>query len=77
MGEPKIFGTNVLFRCTTKVRIFSLSFHRINLWIMHEVVNVGKKITKAVFRSIEKCTMQKKIPRHIKLAIHAWSAKCG
>jgi hypothetical protein len=44
---------------------------------MHEVVNVGKKITKAVFRSIEKCTMQKKIPRHIKLAIHAWSAKCG
>ena len=24
----------------------------------------------------EKCTMQKKILRHIKLAVHAWSTKC-
>jgi Cft2 family RNA processing exonuclease len=32
---------------------------------------------KVVFSSIEKCTMQKKITRHIKLAIHAWSTKCG
>jgi hypothetical protein len=30
-----------------------------------------------VFSLIEKYTMQKKIPRHIKLAIHACSTKCG
>jgi hypothetical protein len=34
-----------LFRCTLKVKIFSLSLRYINLWIMHEVVNVDKKIT--------------------------------
>jgi hypothetical protein len=33
--------------------------------------------SKLVFISIEKCTMQKKILRHIKLTIHAWSTKCG
>jgi hypothetical protein len=46
----------------SKILLF-LSFHKFH--------------TMAVFRSIEKCTMQKKIPCHIKLAIHVWSAKCG
>jgi hypothetical protein len=35
-----------------------------------------KKKTRDVFRSLEKCTMQKKILCHIKLAIHAWNTKC-
>jgi hypothetical protein len=30
-----------------------------------------------VFSSIEKYTIQKKTLHHIKLAIHAWSTKCG
>jgi hypothetical protein len=31
----------------------------------------GWAVRYIVFSSIEKCTMQKKIPHHIKLAIHA------
>jgi hypothetical protein len=35
-----------LFRCTPKVRIFSLSLSITSIFgPMHEVVNVGKKIT--------------------------------
>jgi hypothetical protein len=33
------------------------------------------KIFLKKIRSIEKCIMKKKIPHHIKLAIHVWSTK--
>jgi hypothetical protein len=52
-------------------------------WLYNRTV-LGKQVVRhaslpimAVFSSIEKCIVQKKIPHHIKLAIHIWSTKYG
>jgi hypothetical protein len=52
-------------------------WQRTSCCLRWEAIGLNSFWPKAVFSSIEKCTMQKKISRHIKLAIHAWSTKCG
>jgi hypothetical protein len=38
--------------------------------------NISVKKVQALFSSTKKTLCEKKIPRHIKLMIHAWSTKC-
>jgi hypothetical protein len=46
------------------------------LWILDAVYSCGQRALWAVFSSTKKTLCRKKIPRHIKLAIYAWSTKC-